>query len=268
MKEMDWRASALRDQKLTTGDKCVIMALLMRADWSTWQGTASANDLAEMTAMSTRGVKLCLKRLEAEGWIERHAEKRADGLHHKATFKLMCCKVKGGSEIYSPYGEQSTQPIVNKVPDPSEQSTQPIVNKVPKGSEIRSPNINSYQLNDQLNDQQTNQPHDQHATPEVELDSAREDELELSRREAIDAGCYIMEPETLSKVFPSFISYNHKLYEITRHKRRQDVRDVIMQHDGFLASRAYELRLAPVSIVDWVMHLAESKRASQALLRR
>ena len=68
MKEMTWRVAALKDKDLTAGDKVVMMALLIRADWESWQGTASVNDLAELTAMSTRGVKLCLKRIEAQGW--------------------------------------------------------------------------------------------------------------------------------------------------------------------------------------------------------
>ena len=262
MKEMDCRLSIGKAQNLNAGEKLTLIMLLTRLDWQTWEGRVSVRDLAELTAQSERNIKRLLKSITDKGWIERSAERREDGLHHKALIKLnksMVTTCHHGSDKLTPR-------VVTDCHHGSDKLTPRVVTDCPVSSDNLSPkSIDQYKINNNQPDSQSN---NQHATPEVDLDSTREEELELSRREAIDAGCYIMEPETLSKIFPSFISYNHKLYEITRHKRRQDVRDVIMQHEGFLASRAYELRLAPVSIVDWVMHLAESKRASQAVLRR
>jgi hypothetical protein len=253
MKEMTWRVAALKDKDLTAGDKVVMMALLIRADWESWQGTASVNDLAELTAMSTRGVKLCLKRIEAQGWVTRHAKRRDDGLHHKATFKLNADKIdtsEGGGVFHSPYGEQSTLPIVNKVPNHgeqstlpivnkvpnhSEQSTLPIVNKVPKGRVFHSPNINSYQLNDQLIDQQTDQPHNQPAS-EVTPSSTRERELDDMRRAALKADCYILAPEHQL----SWEVYVRKMYEVTRLHSRQDVREAYLLKDNHLLKQAHE----------------------------
>lgn len=262
MKEMDCRLSIGKAQDLNAGEKLTLIMLLTRLDWQTWEGRVSVRDLAELTAQSERNIKRLLKSITDKGWIERHAERRDDGLHHKALIKL-----NQGMVTDCHYGSDRLTPqVVTTCHHSSDRLTLGVVTDCPVSSDNLSPkSIDQYIINNNQPDSQSN---NQHATPEVELDPTREDELELSRREAIDAGCYIMEPEALYRAFPSFISYNHKLYEITRHKRRQDVRDVIMQHDGFLALRAYELRLAPVSIVDWVMHLAESKRASQAVLRR
>jgi hypothetical protein len=266
MKEMTWRVAALKDKDLTAGDKVVMMALLIRADWETWQGTASVNDLAELTAMSTRGVKLCLKRIEAQGWVTRHANRRDDGLHHKATFKLNADKIdtsEGGGVLHSPYSEQSTQPIVNKVPNHSEQSTQPIVNKVPKGRVFHSPNINSYQLIDQHTDQQPNQPHNQPSS-EVTPSSTRESELDDMRRAALKAGCYLLAPEHQL----SWNVYVRKMGEVTRLHSRQDVRDAYAKNDHHLLKQAHELRIAPSSMIDWVVYLATEQKASKKLIRR
>ena len=265
MKEMNWRAAALRDTNLTAGDKVVMMALLMRADWQTWQGVASVNDLAELTAMSDRGVKNSLKRLSAEGWIKRTAQRRENGLHHKAAFTLLTSKVEGGSEQSSQYGEQSSQRVVNKVPNGSEQSSQRVVNKVPRGGEFYAPNINSYQLNDQLIDQQINQPHDQHAEPEVEPNPTREDSLEAERRAAIHAGCRLIAP---SEDMGSLFVYRQKIDEVARFKGRMDIRLALAEHDAVLAQQAHKLRVSPASIVTYVEHLANTQRAPQSLIRR
>ena len=250
MKEMNWRAAALRDTNLTAGDKVVMMALLMRADWQTWQGVASVNDLAELTAMSDRGVKNSLKRLSAEGWIKRTAQRRENGLHHKAAFTLLTSKVEGGSEQSSQYGEQSSQRVVNKVP---------------RGGEFYAPNINSYQLNDQLIDQQINQPHDQHAEPEVEPNPTREDSLEVERRAALQAGCrLIAQGEDLGSLF----FYRQKIDEVARFKGRMDIRLALNEHDAVLAQQAHNLRISPASIVTYIEHLANTQRAPQSLIRR
>ena len=251
MKEMTWRVAALKDKDLTAGDKVVMMALLIRADWESWQGTASVNDLAELTAMSTRGVKLCLKRIEAQGWVTRHANRRDDGLHHKATFKLNADKIdtsEGGGVFHSPYGEQSTLPIVNKVP---------------KGRVFHSPNINSYQLNDQLIDQQTDQPHNQPAS-EVTPSSTREREMDDMRRAALKADCYLLAPEHQL----SWEVYVRKMYEVTRLHSRQDVREAYLLKDNHLLKQAHELRIAPASLIDWVVYLATEQKASKKLIRR
>lgn len=265
MKEMDWRAAALRDTNLTAGDKVVMMALLMRADWQTWQGVASVNDLAELTAMSDRGVKNSLKRLTEQGWISRTAQRRDNGLHHKAAFTLLSSKLGGGSEQSSQYGEQSSQRVVNKVPNGSEQSSQGVVNKVPRGGEFCAPNINSYQLNDQLIDQQIDQPSDQPAEPQVEPSPTREGALEAERRDALQAGCRLIAP---TEDMGSLFFYRQKIDEVARFKGRMDIRLALSAHDAILAEQAHKLRIAPASIVTYVEHLANTQRAPQSLIRR
>jgi len=261
MKEMDWRAAALRDTNLTAGDKVVMMALLMRADWQTWQGVASVNDLAELTAMSDRGVKNSLKRLTEQGWINRTAQRRDNGLHHKAAFILKRTKLEGGSEQSSQHGEQSSQRVVNKVPNGSEQSSQRVVNKVPRGGEFCAPNINSYQLNDQ----QTNQPPYQPAESQAEPNPTREAALEAERREALQAGCRLIAP---NEDMGSLFFYRQKIDEVARFKGRSDIRLALAEHDAILAQQAHKLRIAPASIVTYVEHLANTQRAPQSLIRR
>jgi hypothetical protein len=154
---------------------------------------------------------------------------------------------------------------VNKVPNGSEQSSQGVVNKVPRGGEFCAPNINSYQLNDQLIDQYDDQPSGQPAEPQVEPNPTREAALEAERREALQAGCRLIAPhEDMGSLF----DYRVKIDEVARFKGRADIRLALAEHDAVLAQQAHNLRISPASIVTYVEHLANTQRAPQSLIRR
>ena len=88
MKEMEARLAIASAQDLNAGEKLTLIMLLTRLDWQTWEGRVSVRDLSEITAQSERNIKRQLKSVTDKGWITRQAERREDGLHHKAHIKL------------------------------------------------------------------------------------------------------------------------------------------------------------------------------------
>jgi hypothetical protein len=259
MKEMEARLAIASAQDLNAGEKLTLIMLLTRLDWQTWEGRVSVRDLSEITAQSERNIKRQLKSITDKGWITRQAERREDGLHHKAHIKLnqgVVTDCHQGSDKLTPR-------VVTDCHQGSDRLSPGVVTDCPVSSDRLSPkSIDQYNINiDQYNDQ----PSHQHAESEVERNSARVAELEAERREALQAGCRLIAPhEDMGSLF----DYRVKIDEVARFKGRADIRLALAEHDAVLAQQAHNLRISPASIVTYVEHLANTQRAPQSLIRR
>ena len=257
MTEMDCRLAIGRATDLNNGEKLTLIFLLTRLDWQTWEGRVSVRDLALITAQSERNIKRQLQSVTDKGWIEREAERRDNGLHHKALIKLnkgMVTDCHYGSDRLSPQ-------VVTDCHYGSDRLSPQVVTDCPISSDKMSPNINrSIYINTDINqDQSNNQP-----ASEVTPSSTRERELNDMRRAALKADCYILAPEHQL----SWEVYVRKMYEVTRLHSRQDVREAYLLKDNNLLKQAHELRIAPASLIDWVVYLATEQKASKKLIRR
>jgi hypothetical protein len=257
MTEMDCRLAIGRATDLNNGEKLTLIFLLTRLDWQTWEGRVSVRDLALITAQSERNIKRQLQSVTDKGWIEREAERRDNGLHHKALIKLnkgMVTDCHYGSDRLSPQ-------VVTDCHHGSDRLSPRVVTDCPISSDKMSPNINrSIYINTDINQ---DQPHNQPAS-EVTPSSTRERELDDMRRAALKADCYILAPEHQL----SWEVYVRKMYEVTRLHSRQDVREAYLLKDNHLLKQAHELRIAPASLIDWVVYLATEQKASKKLIRR
>ena len=244
MKEMEARLAIASAQDLNAGEKLTLIMLLTRLDWQTWEGRVSVRDLSEITAQSERNIKRQLKSVTDKGWITRQAERREDGLHHKAHIKL-------------------NQRVVTDCHHGSDRLTLGVVTDCPVSSDRLSPkSIDQYNINiDQYDDQPSHQP----AEPQVEPNPTREGALEAERREALQAGCRLIAP---TEDMGSLFFYRQKIDEVARFKGRMDIRLALAEHDAILAEQAHKLRISPASIVTYVEHLANTQRAPQSLIRR
>ena len=244
MKEMEARLAIASAQDLNAGEKLTLIMLLTRLDWQTWEGRVSVRDLSEITAQSERNIKRQLKSVTDKGWITRQAERREDGLHHKAHIKL-------------------NQRVVTDCHHGSDRLTLGVVTDCPVSSDRLSPkSIDQYNINiDQYDDQLSHQP----AEPQVEPNPTREGALEAERREALQAGCRLIAP---TEDMGSLFFYRQKIDEVARFKGRMDIRLALAEHDAILAEQAHKLRISPASIVTYVEHLANTQRAPQSLIRR
>ena len=244
MKEMEARLAIASAQDLNAGEKLTLIMLLTRLDWQTWEGRVSVRDLSEITAQSERNIKRQLKNVPDKGWITRQAERREDGLHHKAHIKL-------------------NQRVVTDCHHGSDRLTLGVVTDCPVSSDRLSPkSIDQYNINiDQYDDQPSHQP----AEPQVEPNPTREGALEAERREALQAGCRLIAP---TEDMGSLFFYRQKIDEVARFKGRMDIRLALSAQDAILAEQAHKLRISPASIVTYVEHLANTQRAPQSLIRR
>ena len=244
MKEMEARLAIASAQDLNAGEKLTLIMLLTRLDWQTWEGRVSVRDLSEITAQSERNIKRQLKSVTDKGWITRQAERREDGLHHKAHIKL-------------------NQRVVTDCHHGSDRLTLGVVTDCPVSSDRLSPkSIDQYNINiDQYDDQLSHQP----AEPQVEPNPTREGALEAERREALQAGCRLIAP---TEDMGSLFFYRQKIDEVARFKGRMDIRLALSAQDAILAEQAHKLRISPASIVTYVEHLANTQRAPQSLIRR
>ena len=244
MKEMEARLAIASAQDLNAGEKLTLIMLLTRLDWQTWEGRVSVRDLSEITAQSERNIKRQLKSVTDKGWITRQAERREDGLHHKAHIKL-------------------NQRVVTDCHHGSDRLTLGVVTDCPVSSDRLSPkSIDQYNINiDQYDDQPSHQP----AEPQVEPNPTREGALEAERREALQAGCRLIAP---TEDMGSLFFYRQKIDEVARFKGRMDIRLALSAQDAILAEQAHKLRISPASIVTYVEHLANTQRAPQSLIRR
>jgi hypothetical protein len=259
MKEMEARLAIACAQDLNAGEKLTLIMLLTRLDWNTWEGRVSVRDLSEVTAQSERNIKRQLKSVTDKGWITRHAERREDGLHHKALIKLnqgMVSDCHHSSDRLSPQ-------VVTDCHHSSDKLTPQVVTDCPVSSDRLSPkSIDQYNINI---DQYNYQPSDQHAEPELKPNPTREDSLEAERRAALQAGCKLI---ALSEDMGNLLQYRIKIDEVARFKGRSDIRLALAEHDAVLAKQAHNLRVSPASIVTYVEHLANTQRAPQSLIRR
>ena len=244
MKEMEARLAIASAQDLNAGEKLTLIMLLTRLDWQTWEGRVSVRDLSEITAQSERNIKRQLKSVTDKGWITRQAERREDGLHHKAHIKL-------------------NQRVVTDCHHGSDRLTLGVVTDCPVSSDRLSPkSIDQYNINiDQYDDQLSHQP----AEPQVEPNPTREGALEAERRDALQAGCRLIAP---TEDMGSLFFYRQKIDEVARFKGRMDIRLALSAQDAILAEQAHKLRISPASIVTYVEHLANTQRAPQSLIRR
>ena len=257
MTEMDCRLAIGRATDLNNGEKLTLIFLLTRLDWQTWEGRVSVRDLAIITAQSERNIKRQLQSITDKGWIERGAERRDNGLHHKALIKLnkgMVTDCHHDSDRLSPR-------VVTDCHHGSDRLSPRVVTDCPVSSDKMSPNINrSIHINKDINQDQPNDQPESEVTPS----STRESDLDDMRRAALKAGCYLLAPEHQL----SWNVYVRKMGEVTRLHSRQDVRDAYAKNDHHLLKQAHELRIAPSSMIDWVVYLATQQKASKKLIRR
>ena len=179
MKEMNVRLSIMAVDDLTAAQKLIMLYLLTRVDWDTWQGSVSANDIEQGTAQSKRNIKRSLKALEELGYISREITRRETGLHHKALVKINTLKIGDrksppmvteshhqsdeGSDRKSPpivteshhprsWGsDKKSPPVVTKESKGSDRKSPPVVTNRHEGSDRKSPNNNIDQYTNNIN---------------------------------------------------------------------------------------------------------------------
>lgn len=275
MKEMNARLSIMAVDDLTAAQKLIMLYLLTRVDWDTWQGSVSANDIEQGTAQSKRNIKRSLKTLEELGYISREITRRDTGLHHKALVKVNVSKIgdrksppavteshhqtEEGSDRKSPPivteshhprqwgGDRKSPPVVTECAESSDRKSPPVVTKWPRGGDRKSPNNNRDQYNNNINQSIINRE----VKPKEEVREAAETwdeafskhELEEITEEFRNGLWYVSRVDDM-------LEYRREVHRQCTHHNRRDVRDALLLAGGLLPQMAREL-IAPRSAIDW-----------------
>ena len=256
MKEMNARLSIMAVDDLTAAQKLIMLYLLTRVDWDTWQGSVSANDIEQGTAQSKRNIKRSLKTLEELSYISREITRRDTGLHHKALVKVNVSKIGDRksppivTESHHPRqwgSDKKSPPVVTECAESSDRKSPPVVTKWPRGGDRKSPNNNIDQYNNNINQSIINRE----VTPKLEVREAAETwddafskhELEEITEEFRDGLWYVSRVDDM-------LEYRREVHRQCTHHNRRDVRDALLLTGGLLPQMAREL-IAPRSAIDW-----------------
>ena len=256
MKEMNAGLSIMAVDVLTAAQKLLMLSLLTRVDWDTWQGSVSANDIEQGTAQSKRNIKRSLKTLEELSYISREITRRDTGLHHKALVKVNVSKIGDRksppivTESHHPRqwgSDKKSPPVVTECAESSDRKSPPVVTKWPRGGDRKSPNNNIDQYNNNINQSIINRE----VTPKLEVREAAETwddafskhELEEITEEFRDGLWYVSRVDDM-------LEYRREVHRQCTHHNRRDVRDALLLTGGLLPQMAREL-IAPRSAIDW-----------------
>ena len=75
MKEYDVRKLIMKAEGLTAADKLVLLAMILKLDWETFQGRISAKEVSNLISTGERSVKRTISKLIKLGIISRQSKK-------------------------------------------------------------------------------------------------------------------------------------------------------------------------------------------------
>ena len=122
MTEMELRRAVLK-LKLKANSKIVLVALLLRLDWSTWSGLCSASDVADELTGDKRMVNRAFKDLIDQNLISRVAQRKSERQHYRAFTRVNVSLILSLAKMKSPPDEDQTPTVM--VTHPSDKVTLP-----------------------------------------------------------------------------------------------------------------------------------------------
>ncbi len=126
MKEYEVRKLIMKSEALNASDKLVLLAMILKVDWSTYQGRVSAREISKLISTGERSVKRTLSKLIKLGIISRESKKVGPTQNEPALTTLHIDKIDTSGKINTsgkkdtsgklttpPSGKLATQTISN-----------------------------------------------------------------------------------------------------------------------------------------------------------
>ena len=148
MNEYQMRQAVLSNPDLTSTEKIVMFAILMKVDWKTFQGQVSVSLIAGLTANTERTVKRAVKKLVESGWITRESIRLGYSKSTAALTTVLFNNVKNDTSV------TNDTMTVSQMTPPS--VTDDTMNSVKNDTHTISNNINTIQ-----NNSLETEPHDE-----------------------------------------------------------------------------------------------------------
>ena len=148
MNEYQMRQAVLSNPDLTSTEKIVMFAILMKVDWKTFQGQVSVSVIAGLTSNTERTVKRALKKLVEGGWITRESTRLSYSKSTAALTTVLFNNVKNDTSV------TNDTMTVSQMTPPS--VTDDTINSVTNDTHTISNNYNTIQ-----NNSLETEPHDE-----------------------------------------------------------------------------------------------------------
>ena len=148
MNEYQMRQAVLSNPDLTSTEKIVMFAILMKVDWKTFQGQVSVSVIAGLTSNTERTVKRAVKKLVESGWITRESTRLGYSKSTAALTTVLFNNVKNDTSV------TNDTITVSQMTPPS--VTDDTINSVKNDTHTISNNINTIQ-----NNSLETEPHDE-----------------------------------------------------------------------------------------------------------
>jgi len=165
MTEMELRRAVLK-LKLKANSKIVLVALLLRLDWSTWSGLCSASDVADELTGDKRMVNRAFKDLIDQNLISRVAQRKSERQHYRAFTRVNVSLILSLAKMKSSPDEDQTPTVM--VTHPSDKVTLPpsviVTDNSTKDNQLRITTEITTKDN-----QQSSEPDQQSKAEEVEV---------------------------------------------------------------------------------------------------
>ena len=124
MKEYEVRKLIMKSEALNASDKLVLLAMILKVDWSTYKGKVSAREISKLISTGERSVKRTLSKLIKLGIISRESKKVGPTQNEPALTTLHIDKIDTSGKINTSgkkdtSGKLTTPPSVNLTTPPS-----------------------------------------------------------------------------------------------------------------------------------------------------
>lgn len=96
MTENDLKKKIYRLGDLTPTEKLTLLVVLSFVDWTTWEGSASINQIADALSTHRRAISRALKGLTEKGYIERTSKRLGRQMNTRSDMRLNLDRIKGG----------------------------------------------------------------------------------------------------------------------------------------------------------------------------
>jgi DNA-binding Lrp family transcriptional regulator len=131
MKEYEVRKLIMRSKDLNASDKLVLLAMILKVDWETFQGRVSAREISKLISTGERSVKRTLSKLINLGIISRESKRISYNQNEPALTTLHIDKIDTSGEIDTS-GKDDTS--VNNTTTPSV-----VLTTTPSGNNTTTP---------------------------------------------------------------------------------------------------------------------------------
>ena len=132
MKEYDVRKLIMKAEGLTAADKLVLLAMILKLDWETFQGRISAKEVSNLISTGERSVKRTISKLIKLGIISRQSQRIGHHQNEAALTTLHYDKIdtsdNSDTNVNSDTSDKSDTSVNFATPPSVKDDTTPSVN--------------------------------------------------------------------------------------------------------------------------------------------